>query len=835
MKRSKKRKIRRALSGTMACLMTAAILPEGFVLASQTDTSQTTYQITAMEEDGFIRVENPNGGERLSYSPNSGMQLLEVQDGEYTYAFKDLNKNGTLDVYEDWREDDETRARDLASRLSIEQMAALMLYPFMGTPQGGELNEATMQMLETKGCRFVLSNSYDSISDNVKWNNNMQEWTETNDPFGIPVNRSADPLNTTSNEMAVGQHTEGSVVKYSENGVSGWPGNLGLAATFDPSYALLHGQIASQEYRALGITTALSPQIDLATEPRWSRFSGTFGENSQLDADMGVNYIKGFQSTWDGLGEEATDLGWAEDSVVCMAKHFPGDGAAEGGREAHNNYGKYNIYPGNNLEEHIGVFDAIINIEDSLTGGVKALMPSYSIAMNEYTSIGEAVGSGYSSYKLQTILREKLGFEGLICCDWEITTGKIWGVEDLTEAERHLLAIKSGLNMFGGSANTEANIDAYHMGVLSLKNYDGWSPATGIVWNEEEDTAEETMHQLYEDSAYQCLLISFYSGLFEDPYLSVAESEEICGNSEFKEAGYQAQLDSVVMLKNKGNIIKESDGEKKTVYIPLTYTPASSGWGGDIPASIGYSFGTEEGLDLFFNVVTDTIREGADPESYTAEDIVRRTDFTDVDFALISFSAPYFGGYQADKVDLDNSDGTIDNGYYPISLQFHDYYADPQYVQETIGLDQAEELEWIAAGGEVRTSRSYSGKTTAGDTSTLEMIQEIRNNIGDLPLVAYVEATNPFCAYEFEKDVDALLVGFSISQTAACEVIAGEHEPYGLLPMQLPKDMNTVETQYSDVAGDMEAYVDSEGNTYDFAFGLNWSGVISDERTQQYQ
>ena len=99
MKRSKKRKIRRALSGTMACLMTAAILPEGFVLASQTDTSQTTYQITAMEEDGFIRVENPNGGERLSYSPNSGMQLLEVQDGEYTYAFKDLNKNGTLDVY----------------------------------------------------------------------------------------------------------------------------------------------------------------------------------------------------------------------------------------------------------------------------------------------------------------------------------------------------------------------------------------------------------------------------------------------------------------------------------------------------------------------------------------------------------------------------------------------------------------------------------------------------------------------------------------------------------------------------------------------------------------
>lgn len=833
MKRSKKRKARRALTCTMACLMTAAAMPEAFAAAAENGDTMR-YQLTAMEEDGFVRVENPNGGERLSYSPDSGMQILEIQDGEYTYAFKDLNKNGKLDVYEDWREEDETRARDLASQLSIEQMSALMLYPFMGTPEGGELNEATMQLLETKGCRFVLSNSYDSVSDNVKWNNNMQSWTEANDPFGIPVNRSADPLNTTSNEMAAGQHTEGSVVKYSENGVSGWPGNLGLAATFEPSYALLHGQIASQEYRALGIATALSPQVDLATEPRWSRFSGTFGENAELDADMGVSYVKGFQSTWDGLGEDAADLGWSGDSVVCMAKHYPGDGAAEGGREAHNNYGKYNIYPGNNFDEHLGIFEAIINIEDSLTGGVKALMPSYSIAMNEYSSIGEQVGSGFSSYKLQTLLREELGFDGLICCDWEITTGKVWGVENLTEVERHLLAIQSGLNMFGGSANVEANIDAFHMGVASMKTYDGWSPATGIVAKEEEEDAEATMRELYEESAYQCVLISFYSGLFDDPYLSLAESEEICGNSQFREAGYQAQLDSVVMLKNKDNVISGSSGEKKTVYIPLSFTPASSGWGGDVPASIGYSFGNEEGLNVFFDVVTDSIREGADPENYTAEDIVRRTEFEGVDFAVVSFEAPNFGGYDAGKVDLDNSDGTIDNGYYAVSLQFQDYYADPQYVQETIGLDEAEELEWIAAGGETGTSRSYSGKTTTGDTSTLDMIKEIRNNVGELPIVAYVEATNPFCVYEFEEEVEAILVGFSISQTAACEVIAGDHEPQGLLPMQMPSDMNTVEQQYADVSGDMDVYVDSEGNAYDFAFGLNWAGVISDERTERY-
>ena len=103
----------------MTCLMTVSMIPGSGVSAAE----EEKYQITAMKEDGFIRVENPNGGERLSYSPNSGLKILEVQDGEYVYAFKDLNKNGTLDVYEDWREDDESRARDLVSQLSIEQMA----------------------------------------------------------------------------------------------------------------------------------------------------------------------------------------------------------------------------------------------------------------------------------------------------------------------------------------------------------------------------------------------------------------------------------------------------------------------------------------------------------------------------------------------------------------------------------------------------------------------------------------------------------------------------------------------------------------------------------------
>lgn len=810
---------KRALSAvmTVVLLVGAAAIP-----ASAADAY--SYVVEEYADDGFYRVTNPNGGTRLSVTDPA--HILAVKDGKYTYAFKDSDRGGELDPYEDWRLDAKTRAADLVSRLGVAEMSALMLYPFMGTPENGELSEATMQLLE-KGCRFVLSNSSDSVSDNVRWNNNMQAWLEENDPYGIPMNRSADPLNTTSN-AALGIYNEGTVTVYNDSGVSGWPGNLGIAATFDPAYALLHGQAASREYRALGIATGLSPQVDLASEPRWTRFSGTFGEGSLLSGDLASAYIHGFQSTWDGLGADAIDLGWGPDSTICMIKHYPGDGAAESGREAHGNTGKYNVYPGNNLAEHVSVFAAAIDIDGSLTGGLKAVMPSYSIAMGEDGPLGEAVGSGYSAYKLMDILRGELGFDGLICCDWEITTDKVWGVEHLTVVQRHLKAIEAGLNMFGGSAAADANELAYEMGVLAHTDVTGWSPASGEIASEG-GTGEEYMLGLFRDSAQKCLEISFYAGLFDDPYICLAESVETVGNAEFRAAGFETQLASVVMVKNKGGAISETKpGEKKTVYIPLKYTAASASGS----ASIGYQFGNEELLSASFDVVTDAIRPGANPESYSEADIIRRTDFTGVDFALISFAAPKYSGSGA--ADYDASDGVIDNGYYPTSLQFGEYYADPAFVDMPLGVDPDEELSWIAAGGEPGTSRYYGGKTVAGNTATPDMIADLRDRVGELPIVAYVTASNPFCCYEFEPYCDAILVGFAISNAAACQVIGGFYEPNGLLPCQLPADMETVERQYEDVSFDMDCHVDSEGHAYDYAFGMNWSGVISDARTAVY-
>lgn len=303
------------------------------------------------DSSGIIIITN-KGGQTIGYATSSGVRILTV-DG---FAFKDLNKNNRLDKYEDWRLPVDVRVKDLASKLSIEQIAGLMLYsrrqpipappggPFAGTYSGKPFSESGAKAFDLSdqqkkfvlndNVRHVLITSVKSARVASLWNNNLQALAEGNG-LGIPANNSSDPRSGTVANAEFNAGAGGSI--------SMWPGSLGLAATFDPSLVKKFGDIASKEYRALGITTALSPQIDLATDPRWNRVSGTFGENVKLSADMARAYIDGFQTS---IGSKEIGGGWGYNSVNAMVKHWPGGGTGEGGRDAHYGYGKYAVYPG---------------------------------------------------------------------------------------------------------------------------------------------------------------------------------------------------------------------------------------------------------------------------------------------------------------------------------------------------------------------------------------------------------------------------------------------------------------------------------------------------------
>ena len=283
---------------------------------------------TKTEQDGYVLIEN-EGGQTLGLASDSRVGILTV-DG---YAFKDFLGTGELVPYEDWRLPYEERAKDLAERISIDDIAGLMLYSAhqlipakgpraaaFGGSYGGksyeesgvdpwELTDQQKEFIVKDKVRHVLIMGLESTETAVRWNNKLQALAE-NSGFGIPANNSSDP-----------RHGAGSTAEYmgvTGEAISKWANGIGLSASFDPALVKEFGEIASAEYRALGITTALSPQIDLATEPRWMRFADTFGEHTQMTIDMTRAYCDGFQTTQD------SETGWGKDSVNTMVKHFPG-------------------------------------------------------------------------------------------------------------------------------------------------------------------------------------------------------------------------------------------------------------------------------------------------------------------------------------------------------------------------------------------------------------------------------------------------------------------------------------------------------------------------------
>ncbi len=717
--------------------------------------------------DSFMLVTQKEGP-TLSYSPQSGVKLL-TEDG---YAFKDLNRNDSLDAYEDWRLTPQERAADLASKLSKEEIAGLMLYSSHQTVPSAELTEDQKKFLSKDHLRAVLITSVESPRTAAQWNNRMQAFIEGLD-HGIPANTSSDPRHeakaTTEYNAGAGGH------------ISQWPTSLGLAATFDPQLVYRFGEIASEEYRALGIATALSPQVDIATDPRWTRFSGTFGEDPLLATEMARAYCDAFQTTPDTRG-------WGMRSVNAMVKHWYGYGAQEGGRDSHFASGKYAVYPGNNLAEHkLSFIDGAFKLEGG-TEMASAVMPIYSILWNQDPS-GENVGGSYSQWLIQKQLREEAKFEGVVCTDWGITKdmkvldspmgGKPWGVESLTEAERHYKILQAGVDQYGGNNEIGPVLAAYDM----------WAKAQG----------EKSARQRFEQSARRLLLNVFRVGLFEHPYLDPEASEKIVGNPQFMREGYEAQLKSVVMLKNHDNKTLPMD-KKYKVYVPKRHFPAIPGlWGGISEEK------TVEPIDLalvrkYYEVVEQ-------PEQ--------------ADFAICLIEEPSTGfGYSAADVKRGG------NGYVPYSLQYDDYKAVDARSVSIAGGDPMEKF----------TNRSYKGKTVkAYNRDDMLMVSETKRAMGEKPVIVILETGRPVVLSEIEPKADAILVSFNVQHQALLDIISGKNEPSALLPMQMPADMKTVEEQNEDVPRDMRCYQDADGNTYDFAFGLNWQGVIKDERVKNYK
>ena len=747
---------------------------------------------TKCDKGDFTEI-TQQGGLTLGYSENSGVKILTV-DG---YAFKDLNRNGKLDKYEDWRLSSEERAKDLASQLSLEEIAGLMLYsshqqlpaleegkkkgsyngkPFSKSYASPEdLTDQQLKFIVEDKVRHILITKVQSPYVAAEWNNKVQALCESLD-HGIPANNSSDPRHGL---IADDEFNAGAGGK-----ISVWPGLLGMAATFDPAVALRFGEVASTEYRALGMATALSPQIDLATEPRWRRVMATFGEGSKLATDIARAYSDGFQTS---KGADAREGAWGMNSVNAMVKHWPGGGTGEAGRDAHFSFGKYAVYPGKNFEEHLLPFtEGAFKLQGG-TEQASAVMPYYTISYGVDPS-GKNVANGYSDYIIKDLLRTKYNYKGVICTDWGIVrdyadlhrnTGKPWGLESMPIAERYLKVLMVGVDQYGGVNTTKHIIEAYELG--------------------KQKYGEKAIRARFEESAVRLLKNIFRTGLFENAYLEPVKSQATVGCIDFMNEGFAAQVKSVVMLKNHNKTLPLKGRLK--VYVPKRMQAGIySRWGNAVKGQPYEDYGVSLNLvKKYFDVVENP---------------------ADADVALVFIKAPTTGRghYEWDI----QAGGT---GYVPISLQYGDYTAKYARKESIAGGDPKENF----------TNRSYRGKSiTTYNKVEMETVLETRKVMGNKPVILAVQAERPMCFHEIEKSADAILIGFEVQNQAFLELIAGKAEPQGLLPVQMPKDMRTVEENKEDVPFDLKCYKDADGNVYDYAYGLNWSGVINDWRVEKY-
>ena len=432
------------------------------------------------------------------------------QDGQ---VFRDLNKNGRLDLYEDPRRPLEERVENLISQMTLEEKAGLMFHTIMPVGQDGSLVEAPNMFNPHPTSYFVQEKMLNHFNVHqlpaprlaAEWHNKLQKLAEQT-RLGIPVTISSDPRHGFSHNVAANLKADN---------FSQWPEPIGLAASGDEKLVREFGDIARQEYLAVGIRTALHPMADLATEPRWARINGTFGEDAALSTRMTAAYIRGFQG-------ETVSTG----SVACMTKHFPGGGPQKGGLDAHFEYGKEQVYPGNNFDYHLTPFEAAFEV------GTAQIMPYYG------QPIGlpiEEVGFGFNKEVITGLLREKYGFEGVVCTDWGLIhplmrdgqvfmEARCWGVENLTPAERVLKALDAGVDQFGGENCPELIVSLVESGQLS------------------ETRIDQSVRRLLRDK--------FRLGLFDNPYVDPQKAQETIGREDFRQAGELAQRKSIVLLKN---------------------------------------------------------------------------------------------------------------------------------------------------------------------------------------------------------------------------------------------------------------------------------------------
>lgn len=730
-------------------------------------------------------VENQDGP-TIGYTVKG---VVEV-DGKY---YKDSNGNGELDPYENWELSDEERAKDLVTRMTIDEKVGMMVINSRGmginvadksqTSMDGLLEEVedlkdtsifgttsklgTVDTIQTLGLRHFILRQNPTPSQLAQWINALNQVAEET-PNGIPVVVDSNSRN------------ENAKATFGMNDASGvfstWPGTLGLAAAAmgdikaggDAQLISDFAEIARTEWDACGIKKGYMYMADVTTDPRWQRTYGTLGERSEFIADAISRIVVGFQGSEDGV---------AENGVALTVKHFPGGGARENGFDPHYSLGQWNPYPTEGSLEtyHLAPFQAAVDKK------VSSIMPYYAkpyaakSAAQSYQGteldLSEAVGFAFNKAFIGDLLRDQMGHEGYINSDSGIIGNMAWGMKDYDVPTRAAYAVNAGTDIISDTNDVWSIKEAWRRGQEEADKYD----ALHVLSDERIDEANVRL-----------LKEMFALGLFENPYRELENAEAVVAAARADERVYLAHQKSVVLLKNSDATLPltEDKLEGKTVYVE------------------------------YFNDTGDTTATNKELRSSLIDrGMAVVGDPAKADYAIL-FCDPNSGAYfsaTAGYLELDICDGKVVTD-----------------VDTETG---------------VPVETTHEETTMVGANRIAEIAAAVHANGGKV--IANIDFSLAFMPGNVEPHVDALLGGFDTFTDATIDVIVGAYNPTGVLPLTLPKDDSVIavnengdcispndvpgyaKDQYmtdemKDENGKAYAYRDSEGNYYESEFGLSF-------------
>lgn len=753
-------------------------------------------------------VQMCKGLEKIRYYKNEkgpviGLWRLNVieEDGLF---FKDLDGSGELTAYKDWRLPPRERARALAEQLTAEEKAGLVFVNQKNcgllqenkelTDESGLLDEeiveagasvfnvektyGTTYTLKHQKLRHLIFRQEPAPADMVRWINKLNEVAETERIF-IPLQITSNSRNEVGKRVMAGDQTA--------EHFPTWPGTLGIAAAAKGAGLELFERFADcvrELWDACGLKKGYMYMADPLTDPRWQRSFGTFGEDVDFISEILERIIPRIQGSQEGVTPEG---------VALTLKHFPGGGARENGFDPHYRQGQWNVYPteGSLRKYHLPPFRTAVRLKAS------SIMPYYAKPSNAKSALqkdkdGRAlefqeVGFAYNKYFIQDLLRGELGFEGYVNTDTGVSNKMAWGVEELDGPERVALALNNGVDLISGSVAVEDVLEALRRG------REGWYGKERPVPEKYREEQLLLTEEVLDRAVQRTLTEIFASGLFENPYRDPQKAEAQAACETYREEAYRVHQQSVVLAKNKDNLLplKAEKLSEMKIYLRCFEQKAEDA-----------------------KKETAKLKEQLLARAETAGTALHFTEEPlEADVALM-FVRPASGDY---------------------------FSATPGFLE----IDICEEKSVPTVDEDGRPTEQLHKETTLAELSWLHEAAEAVHAHGGKVVIS-IDINLPWMPGNAEPWADALLFGFQTKYEAVFDVLTGEAEAVGRLPLTLPrgdeviavdkegrcispndvpgydKDLYMPE-ELKDENGKAYAYRDSEGHYYELNYGLRYT------------